>query len=169
MNEHSTPLTWSNGRTTRGLNHKHIELMEIMIREPTLSSKQHADLIGMTEAWCSTMKHSDLFIEEYNRRLGEHRLKVSEAIIRKTETVADLTLSRMEKILKDEDQEIGLGRLAQVFDITAKRLFPGERGSSTVVNIALADPDAIRKARERAERLRTPVLTLNAEPEPASS
>ena len=163
------PLTWSNGRTTKGLNSKHIELMEVMIREPTLSSADHAALIGMTEPWVSTIKHSDLFIEEYNRRLGEHRLRVSDDIIRKTESVADLTLTRMKKILENEEEEVGLGRLAQVFDITAKRLFPGERGSSTVVNIALADPDAIRKARERAERLRTGPLILDVTADTTSS
>jgi hypothetical protein len=165
----TSPLTWSNGRTTKGLNSKHLELMEVMLREPTLSSAEHAALIGMTESWVSTIKHSDLFIEEYNRRVGEHRLKVSEDIIRKTEEVANKVLTRMNKVLDNEEEEIGIGRLAQVFDITSKRLFPAERGGGTIVNIALADPDAIRKARERAERLRTGPLMLDATIEPASS
>ena len=147
-------MTWANNHVAKGLNTKHLELIELMLLEPELKNSELAARIGCSEAWCSTIKHSDLFQEEYRKRLSMHRAAVSEGIIRKTEAVCDITLSRMRTILENEE-EIGLGRLAQVFDLTAKRLFPGERNGGTVVNIALADPDAIRKARERADRFRT--------------
>ena len=161
-------MTWTNTHIQKGLNNKHLELMELMIHEPELSHKDMCDKLGVTEAWGSTIKHSDLFQEEFRRRLAEHRSHVSERIVRKIEVVTEVTLDRMSAILKS-DEEVGIGRLAQVFDITAKRLFPDERSGGTVVNIALADPDAIRKARERADRLRSPVIDVTAEPEPVSS
>jgi hypothetical protein len=156
MDAPATTPSWTNGKDLKGLNAKHLELIELMIREPTLSNSEYADRLGLTEPWVSTFKHSDLFQEEYAKRLGEHRLLLSDAIIRKTEAVAQLALDRMQGILEDGEQEVGLGRLTQVFDATAKRLFPSQgRGGDTIVNIALASPDAIRKARERADRLRT--------------
>jgi len=144
-----------------------------MLSDPLLSNAALARKLDLSEPWVSTIKNTDLFQEEFRKRLTEHRAQVSERIIAKTETVVDLTLDRMKGILADPDQEIALGRLGQIYDITSKRLFPdpGRAGQSTVVNIALADSDAIRRARERAERLRTtdyePEL-LDVSPEPAT-
>ena len=127
-----------------------------MIAEPLITNKQLAAKVQLSESWVSVIKNTDLFQEEFRQRLRDHRALISARIVTKTERVVDLTLDRMEGILRDPEKEIGLGRLGQIYDITSKRLFPEEPGAghSTVVNIALADSDAIRKARERADRLR---------------
>lgn len=160
----------ANEVTIKTLNQKHLELIELMISEPTLKGKDLAERLSLSESWISTIKHSDLFQEEYEKRLAEHRRIISENIVAKTEDVVNLTLDRMKTILDDADQPVSLGRLGQIYDITTRRLFPDNRGPGVVVNnYSLADPEAIRKARERAERLRTgnDVVDVVALPEPA--
>jgi hypothetical protein len=58
---------------SRGLSRKHHELIDLMLVEPLLSNAQLARRLQLGEAWVSTIKNTDLFQEEFRKRLAGHR------------------------------------------------------------------------------------------------
>jgi predicted RecB family endonuclease len=88
------------------ISHRHSMIMNWMVLNPHRSLRECADHFGITQAWLSTVIHSDVFQAEFQDKLQKIHVRCAESIPEKLRVVADIALEKLaEKISDSEDPE----------------------------------------------------------------
>jgi len=88
------------------ISHKHSMIMNWMVLNPDKPLRQCADHFGVSQAWLSTVIHSDVFQAEFQEKLQNIHNHCAMSIPEKLKVVADIALDRLaEKIADSEDPE----------------------------------------------------------------
>lgn len=106
----------------------HHELIDFMLAQPRASGKETADFLGVTQSWISTVKNTDAFREEWDRRRNEHSHQVSVTLVQRVEALAEITVETMTRKLEKEGDSMGMSTLREVSETALKSLGFGHRG-----------------------------------------
>lgn len=88
------------------LSHTHEAVMNFMLLNPSLALREVADHFGYTQAWLSTLIHSDLFQAQFESRKEGIRVRVADNIPQKMRLAADLGMEKLvAKLEQTEDAE----------------------------------------------------------------
>jgi len=88
------------------ISHKHSMIMNWMVLNPDKPLKQCAEHFGVTQAWLSTVIHSDVFQMEFQEKLKTIHNHCAMSIPEKLRVVTDIALDKLaEKIADSEDPE----------------------------------------------------------------
>lgn len=88
------------------LSHTHESVMNFMLLNPSLALREVADHFGYTQAWLSTLIHSDLFQAQFESRKEGIRVRVADSIPQKMRLAADLGMEKLvAKLEQTEDPE----------------------------------------------------------------
>lgn len=138
------------------LSHRHHAIMDFMLANPTLPMSKVAEHFGVTQAWLSTVRHSDLF----KARLAERRMMMDQdqahRIGSKLQTLAEKGIDALCDVVKDEEQtadaKLNATKTAlEAIGFLGKTAAPasGAQGQPAQVNISINN-DAFQQARETA-------------------
>jgi len=141
------------------LSHKHMAMMDYMLANPAASMLEVATAFGVTLAWFSTVRNSDLFRQTYNERRAVISERQQEIVSEQLSAITTKGLKRLEDALDDE--EIGVKTVLAITDLALKHsgLSSEKPKASVVVNnnttntaVITADDEkalAIQQARAR--------------------
>lgn len=88
------------------ISHRHSMIMNWMVLNPDKPLRMCADHFGVTQAWLSTVIHSDVFQAEFQQKLENIHVRCAEGIPEKLKVVADIALDKLaEKISESEDAD----------------------------------------------------------------
>lgn len=88
------------------ISHRHSMIMNWMVLNPDKPLRMCADHFGVTQAWLSTVIHSDVFQAEFQQKLQNIHGRCAESIPEKLRMVADIALDRLaDKVAESEDAE----------------------------------------------------------------
>lgn len=157
------PLLTKNGdRATvcqiKRLSEKHMAMMDYMLANPAASMLEIAEAFGVTLAWFSTVRNSDLFRQTYAERRRIISERQQEIVSEKLAAAANKGLDRMIDLLDDE--ETGPNTVIAITKLAMEHSGMSQAKSTTAVtvnnvtqNTAIVVDDeksaAIRAARER--------------------
>lgn len=85
------------------VNHTHHAIMDHMIAYPTDSMKAIAERFGYTQAWLSTLVHSDVFQRELTKRRAAWRNVHDARLAGQITDVAEKALKRLSDVFDEED------------------------------------------------------------------
>lgn len=88
------------------ISHRHSMIMNWMVLNPDKPLRMCADHFGVTQAWLSTVIHSDVFQAEFQQKLQNIHGRCAAAIPEKLRVVADIALDKLaDKIAESEDPD----------------------------------------------------------------
>lgn len=119
---------------------------------------------GVSASWISIIKNSDIYREYAAIQRGDHNERVSISVIEGVEEVAKVSLDVLHTRIQAERNSIGLGIVNDAAAMALKALGFGARssgreGAQVNVNIGVADPELLARAREK-------MRVVNAHEEP---
>lgn len=138
------------------LSHRHHAIMDFMLANPQLPMSKVADHFGVTQAWLSTVRHSDLF----EARLAERRRMMDQdqafRIGTKLQTLAEKGIDALCDIVDDEEQtadaKLNATKTAlEAIGFLGKGAQPssGAQGQQPAVQVTINN-DAFQQARQTA-------------------
>jgi len=104
----------------------HEQIVDIMLAFPHWSQGQIATHFDKTEAWLSTIIHSNVFKAYYAGRIEAHQSFISRKLIDKVEDIADMSLEAMRTRLEEAADEIPLPQLKETSEMALKTLGFGQ-------------------------------------------
>lgn len=88
------------------VSHKHSMVMNWLVLNPDKPLRMCADHFGVTQAWLSTVIHSDVFQAEFQAKLQNIHSHCAQTIPEKLRVVADIALDRLaDKVAESEDPD----------------------------------------------------------------
>lgn len=155
----------------KSLSHRHEAIGEWLLANPEKKLQECAAQFGVTQAWLSTIIHSDIFKLYYQDLLGDYHDERIIPLRDKMNGIAHQGADRLsEKIATIDDPSV----LLNIVDRIGKRLEPARPQAGVTVNLYPAVPTELIKAARlkllgSAEIQQSPVPKLLEEsPEPLS-
>lgn len=94
-----------NFHSLRKLNYRHEAIISFMIAHPDMKQGEIAECLGISEAWLSTIKRSDMFRREYKRRMNQHHEELDTEVREKLYRVGIKALDRVDEALDETDED----------------------------------------------------------------
>ena len=135
-------------------------LSDFMIAHPQARAYEAAKFFNVTEAWLSTVKNSDAFVQFHNTRREDHFERISEGVGDKLQTLAEISLDEMTERLEQEREQLSLDALQNVGKMAIGALgFGGRNAVNVQVNqdnrsVIVNDSAALARSRERLKQIR---------------
>lgn len=136
----------------------HESIIELMIMHPDWKNRQIALELKVSEAWLSTVIHSDAFQVVYKERREAHFARASRTVIEKAEALAHVTIDAMTEKIERLPETVPLKELRETSELCMKALGYTARSNEPPIgrqgdtyntnNIVVASPGALGKARE---------------------
>lgn len=128
-----------------------------------------AEHFGVTQAWISTVVHSDAFQDHYQRISTEHSQALLQSVREKAVGVADLAIDELGRRLETEAQIIPIGTLLETTDVLLKRAGYGEpKNGATggpIQQVLVVSPSELEAARRAMRGLDAPGQKVLLAPE----
>ena len=164
----------------KAVNWRHEALADIMLTEPELKLYEIAQRLGISLAWLSIVKNSDVFKDYWTIRRQAHADGLTAGIKEKAAAITELSLDIM---LEDLTEQITSGKVLPAVarenvELLTKRFgFDGmqtpQAGPTTQVNLnfGLVSTEALAAARDRMRALpsATTVPAIEVKKEPSSN
>ena len=83
------------------LSNKHMAIMDFMVGNPELSQKEVARVFELTESWLSTVVNTELFQDQFQRRIRERSANAQAYVQLKLTHVAEVGLNRLLEKVED--------------------------------------------------------------------
>lgn len=138
------------------LSHTHDQVINWLLVNPHKSLRECADYFGYTQAWLSTLIHSDIFQAELRRRQLDVAARVAQSIPEKLQAVADIALEKLgDAVAQSEDPDF----ILDVADRALHRMgyapasarnpagAPSQLGIQNQTNVFVLAPDELERAR----------------------
>lgn len=131
------------------ISHRHEAILNWLLLNPHRSLRECADELGFTQAWLSSVIHSDIFQAKLKERQESVFLAVAQDIPRKLRGLADVAIEKVTRIIESsEDPDL----VVDVFDKTLNRLGyapqkGGGPGPTTQVNMFAVSREDLASAR----------------------
>lgn len=180
MTQYIAPRLMMTHRTSEGqgvqitrLTPRHYALMDHILAHPTTSMGDIATTFGVTQAWLSTVYHSDLFQHVLNERRSAIASDFDRTTIGKLRAIADKGLDGLTTALDDEETPLSARQSITEMSLKALGVLGGKAASPTVVinnnqsttNMRQDDlADAIQAARQRILAKKSQPLVIEATP-----
>jgi len=121
---------------------------------------------NVTQAWISTVVHSDAFQDYYQELNGQHSQALLHSVREKALGAADQAISEIQKRLDEKGADLPYESLLQTADLMMKRTGHGEPGvqQNLQVNIGLVTREELEVHRTRLRERAPTVPRLNAPP-----
>lgn len=133
----------------------HERLCDVLISEPQLTLKEIAERFDVSATWISILKNSDIFIEYWRKRSGEHSREAVNGLATKAAASAEMALDAINKKLENEADTLPIGVLLEIADTTMKRFgYAADKKSpaapvSLNFNMGLVKPEQLEDARAK--------------------
>jgi hypothetical protein len=109
------------------LNHTHERILDWLVQNPEKSMRECADAFGYTQAWLSTVVHSDAFQVQLSKLNGDIHSRVAADIPARMAAITDIVLDKLANIVAEtEDKDF----LLETGDKILARMGYGVRGNS---------------------------------------
>ena len=140
----------------------HNSIIEWMLANPESKLYECAEFFDVTPGWLSSIISSDIFKEEYKRRLGEHQTMMTEGIAEKIHGAAHITLDLLTERLMEDSGNLTFTQLQNCMDTTLKLAGFGQKQSAPLnvnvngdgnVTVQQVDATTLAKARENLDRV----------------
>lgn len=131
----------------------HERLADAMIANPHATLGEIAAALNRTQAWISTVKNSDVFIDYWRQRSAQHSAEVTGAIKAKGFAATELALDQiLTKLDTPAAELIPIETLLSVVDTNMKRF--GYNPTTSVapvlnINLGATTPEQLAEARAR--------------------
>ncbi len=150
---------------------RHEQIVDWMLANPAAKQSACAEFFGVTQAWLSTIIHSDAFQEYKARRYARHQQMLSESTIEKVEGLARGAVEVLYERITNEREEIPLGIVKETADMALKACGFGPKGNSNNaevnVSINVAGAESLERAREKMRLIHSqPDATASVETQP---
>ena len=150
--------------------HWHDRLIDALIAEPEIRLGELAKRFGVTQAWLSTVKNSDAFVDAYRRRSSEHSGALLGSVREKTLGAAEMAVDAISKRLEDTADVIPLPILLDTADVLLKRSGFGESKTAPTPNVnvqvGLVTQAQLEEARGRMRELKPEPGVIELQPDP---
>ena len=131
----------------------HERLADLMIAHPHATLGEIARHLGKSQAWISIVKNSDVFVDYWKRRSGEHSAAVTDGVKNKGFAAAELALDHLlAKLDAPEATLMPAETLLSIVDINMKRFGYDNTAQRPPVfnfNLGAATPEQLAEARQR--------------------
>ena len=131
----------------------HESLMEWMLLNPDRPLREAAIYFSVSQAWLSTVIHSDAFQAVFEQRRNEHAVRVSASIIQKAETIAHLALDEVTEQL-EKGEIVAPKPLLATAEMALKTLGYSARSDAPIPNVLNQQNNTFVVAKEDLERAR---------------
>ena len=135
-------------------------LSDFMIAAPEARAYEAAAYFGVTEAWLSTVKNSDAFIQFHRARREAHFDRISEDVGDKLRSLAEISLDELTDRVESQRDSLSVQTLHDVGKMAISALGFGSRGG-VVINqhndnrsVLVNDQSALARSRERLALVR---------------
>jgi len=137
----------------------HEAIFDWELQHPDRKLYECAAELGVTQAWLSTIRNSDVYREYAAARRADHNGTVSTSIVDRVEDVAGISLSVLKKRIAEERESISLQTVNDTCSMALRALGFGANRSRTpdqqvTVQINMANPALLDRAREKMRVLR---------------
>jgi len=137
----------------------HEAIFDWELQHPDRKLYECAAELGVTQAWLSTIRNSDVYREYAAARRTDHNGTVSTSIVDRVEDVAGISLSVLKKRIAEERESISLQTVNDTCSMALRALGFGANRSRTpdqqvTVQINMANPALLDRAREKMRVLR---------------
>ena len=156
------------------VNHWHQRLADWLITNPASKLSEAAKHFGKTQAWISTVIHSDAFQDYYQKLSADH----STSILSKAAGVAGQALDALGERLEKEAGILPINTLLEISDVMLKRAAPpalATQPGNLSVHLGVVTKDELAELRVQMRSggnatgaLPKPVALLEAEPQSGS-
>lgn len=156
------------GPQIKRLTPRHYALMDYILAHPTTSMGDIATQFGVTQAWLSTVYHSDLFQAVLNSRRSDITQCFDQTTVAKLRRIADKGLDNLTTALDDEETplsmqqsitEMALKGLGVLGNKTPAAAVVINNTNNTQINSSSNLSEAIQAARQRIlERKQQPLV-----------
>lgn len=132
----------------------HESIIELMILHPDWKQAQMARELNVSQAWLSTIIHSDAFQILYRDRREAHFAHTSKTVVQKAEALAHVTLDALTEKIERLPEAVSPKELRETSEMCMKALgfsaragdpAPGQVTNNTLI---VASSDALAKSRE---------------------
>jgi len=133
--------------------------------------KQAATEFGVTQAWLSTVYHSDAFQDYYKQLREKHEGAMIQSVSEKLVGALGQSLDILQKKLELEGESLPYDTVLETVDVLAKRGVPAQRpGEQVSVAIGLVSQEELAAFRDRMRQRRAQpeVIELQAVDVPSS-
>lgn len=153
------------------VNHWQERLLDALIAEPEVSLGELAKRFGVTQAWLSTVKNSDAFVDEFRRRSSAHSEALLGGLQAKTRAVAEMAVDELARRLEHEAQVLPFPIVLETAETMLKRSGFGESKSAPTpnlqVNVGVVTQSELAEARSAMRELKPTIPLVNAPALPA--
>ena len=134
-------------------------LSDYMIARPEARAYEAAEFFNVTEAWLSTVKNSDAFIQFHRNRREAHFDRISTDVGDKLQGLAEITLDELTERVESQREGMSIQALHDVGKMAISALGFGSRGTVVNVNndnrsVMVQDTAALERSRERLALIR---------------
>ena len=144
------------------VNNWHQALSDLMFKCPEMRAYEVAEFFGVTEAWLSTVKNSDAFVQFHNQRREKHFSRVSAGVGEKLTALAEISLDEITERVEEERDSMTLSSLHDIGKLALGALGFGSRGPAVNVNVSnndnrsviVNDAEAVRRGRNLLKQVR---------------
>lgn len=141
------------------LSEKHMSMMDYMLANPAASMLEIAEAFGVTLAWFSTVRNSDLFRQTYNERRALITERQQEIVSEQLASLANKGMGRLADALDDE--ETGINTVISITKLALEHSGMSQAKAASVVvnnntttNTAIITADDEKSAAIQAARAR---------------
>ncbi len=153
----------------RKLNPWHLRLADWLLANGTGPgwNRKASEEFRVTQAWISTVFHSDAFQDYFSSRSAEISSSVALSVKDKMLGTASLSMDILAERVEAEGKTMPIGALVGVVDVLAKRTGHGEGSAQknapvTNVQVNVVSKETLSEARALMRRASTPALTAES-------
>lgn len=134
----------------QNISHMHEQIMNWLLLNPGVPQKVCAAKFGITEAWLSSVIHSDIFQAQFKEKQKEVFGMVVQTVPEKLSALADIACEKLAEVLeKNQDKDYTL----DAFDIILTKAGYGAKGNglnaqNNTLNVTVVGSDALAAARQ---------------------
>lgn len=131
--------------------------------------RKAAQEFGVTQAWISTVYHSDAFQDYYKALRDEHTKAIVHSIADKLNGAAGQALDILQEKLELEGPSLPFDTVLEAVDVLTKRAAPAQKPGDVNVLVAQVSREELEAFRARMRQRREPeAIELQAEEIPSS-
>jgi hypothetical protein len=116
--------------------------------------KKAAAEFGVTQAWLSTVYHSDAFQDYYKGLRAEHTATLIHSISDKLNGAAGQALDILQEKLELEGPSLPFDTILETVDVLTKRALPAQSKNETNIQVALVSKEELAAFRDQMRKRR---------------
>lgn len=117
-----------------------------------------------TQAWISTIYHSDAFQDYYRQLADTHSTALAVGLADKINGLAGQAIDELGRRLEEAPESMLASTVIEIAELALKRTGLGPQSTLNVQQLNVVSPDVLAESRAKMRLAQTPTLDLKAEP-----